>query len=330
MSAAAIILAVALTAGASCGGDDGGSTATPTVASSGADTTTFAAQVATTDLAIERDERVQVGVFSSTQDAGVQLLSYGNVQLSFSFLGADGSAPPEPGPTTTATYLPAPTTDDSGQAPTLTAPDVARGVYQATGVRFEQAGVWNVTVSTDVEGVGPLTLEASFVVKIEPALPAPGQQALPTKNLTMSSKGVEPVAIDSRAQGDEPVPDPDQHRWTISKALAEGRPSLVLFATPVYCTSQFCGPTAEALTELAKAYPDKAEFIHIEIWKDFKPEGGGVANKAALDWLFRDGDLTEPWLYLIGADGTIADRWGPLFDLDEVAAELQALPSMKS
>jgi hypothetical protein len=39
----------------------------------------------------------------------------------------------------------------------------------------------------------------------------------------------------------------------------------------------------------------------------------------------RDNDLTEPWLYLIGANGVIKDRWGPLFDLDEVAQELAAL-----
>ena len=28
----------------------------------------------------------------------------------------------------------------------------------------------------------------------------------------------------------------------------------------------------------------------------------------------RNGDLTEPWLFLIGSDGTILDRWCPLFD----------------
>ena len=42
-------------------------------------------------------------------------------------------------------------------------------------------------------------------------------------------------------------------------------------------------------------------------------------NEGAADWLLRelpDGtpEMTEPWLYLIGADGVIADRWGPLFD----------------
>jgi hypothetical protein len=101
----------------------------------------------------------------------------------------------------------------------------------------------------------------------------------------------------------------------------------VLFATPVYCQSRFCGPDTEILERLAKDYPDRAVYIHVEIWKDFTKS---VVNQGAADWLYRDGDLTEPWLYLIGANGTIADRWGPLFDPDEVAADLDRLPPMKS
>ncbi len=85
-------------------------------------------------------------------------------------------------------------------------------------------------------------------------------------------------------------------------------------------SSQFCGPDAEALAQLAKDYPDRAVFIHIEIWNLFTQDEK-IANEAAADWLYRDGDLTEPWLYLIGADGKIADRWGPLFDPAQVGGD---------
>jgi hypothetical protein len=78
--------------------------------------------------------------------------------------------------------------------------------------------------------------------------------------------------------------------------------------------------------DLSHRYEDRAVFIHIEIWRDFDNQ---VVNKAAADWLYRNGDLTEPWLYLIGADGTILDRWGALWSEDEVAAELEQLPRMK-
>ena len=56
-----------------------------------------------------------------------------------------------------------------------------------------------------------------------------------------------------------------------------------------------------------------------------------VINRGAADWLLwerADGtpEMTEPWLYLIGPDGVIADRWGPLFDSGEVASALETLP----
>jgi hypothetical protein len=41
------------------------------------------------------------------------------------------------------------------------------------------------------------------------------------------------------------------------------------------------------------------------------------------------GELTEPWLYLIGADGIIVDRWSSLWSEAEVAAALEALPSRR-
>jgi hypothetical protein len=307
---------------AACTGSD-----TPTPTPSGSiDTSTFAAQVATTDLAVDRPERVQVGVFSQTQDAGVRLLAFGDVQLSFSYLGTDGSADPQPGPTATATYLPAPTTASAGDGPVLAEPSQARGVYQVEGLRFDRVGIWNAQVAADVIGLGALTLNAPFTVKPSPSLPAPGDEALKTENLTLDSKAP-PVAIDSRAQDGQPVPDPELHRWTIADAISQHRPALVLFATPVYCTSQMCGPSTEALAELARRYPDRAVYIHVEIWRNHDKS---VVNQAAADWLYRDGDLTEPWLYLIGANGVIQDRWGPVFDVDEVARELRALPPMKS
>jgi hypothetical protein len=49
-----------------------------------------------------------------------------------------------------------------------------------------------------------------------------------------------------------------------------------------------------------------------------------------LDWLqMPNGDLTEPWLFLIGADGTIADRWSSMWSEAEVQTELEALPPMR-
>ena len=62
--------------------------------------------------------------------------------------------------------------------------------------------------------------------------------------------------------------------------------------------------------------------------KDFQKQ---VLNDAPKQWLqMPNGDLTEPWLFLIGADGTIADRWSSMWSEDEVEAELDALPPMQA
>src|SRR4029450_238311 len=69
----------------------------------------------------------------------------------------------------------------------------------------------------------------------QPSLPAPGDRAQPTKNLTVDSKGVPLAAIDSRAASKGTIPDPELHEWTIAQAVAAGRTALVVFATPAFC-----------------------------------------------------------------------------------------------
>jgi len=282
------------------------------------------AVVASADLYANAPQRFAVGL----PFADGRLVSFGSVGVRFSYTGtAEQSIAPQPGPEATAAYVPTPGTPDGrGSGPIVAQPSEARGVYEARGVTFDAAGIWQVEVAADVQGAGTQTARASFSVAAAPSLPAPGQPALKTENLTIRSKGAPLGAIDSRADLNGKIPDPELHRWTIARAIEEHRPALVVFATPVYCVSRFCGPVTDLVDELAMRYDDRAVFIHVEIWRDFQDQ---VINRAAADWLLRNDDLTEPWLYLIGADGTILDRWGSLFAEGEVAEALRRLPPMR-
>lgn len=306
--------------------------ATPGVSTSAGATANFSAGMGSTYLYTGHPLAVQVGLFSSTPSAGVQLVTFGTVQLAFTYLGAQQTPAPSGTPTApvTAAYLGAPTTQQTGIGPSLSDPSTARGVYQATNITFDKPGWWSTTVRADVAGAGTVTQTTTpYVVYPKPQLPAPGEKALKTNNLTLSTPGVKPAWLDSLAQGpDAKVPDPQLHRWTIAKALSEHRPILVIFSTPAYCTSQFCGPTTDAVAQLAKRYANRAVFIHVEIYKSYSSKGH-IPNKAAIQWLYRNRDLTEPWLYLIGANGVIQDQWGPLFEVSDVAKLLAALPPMK-
>jgi hypothetical protein len=281
----------------------------------------LSAEVASVDLVAAQPQRFLVGVFAGNGE----LLSFGDVDLRFSYLGTkDAPAAATAGPKATASYVPTyGTPAGAGRGPTLTAPAQGRGVYQAEGVTFDRAGIWRVDLSANVGATAPASASASFQVNDSPALPYPGQRAQPTQNLTIHTAHTPPGAIDSRAANGHPIPDPSLHEWTIAEAIHEHVPVLVTFATPVYCVSRFCGPTVDQVASLQKRFANRAAFIHVEIWRNY---ANNVVNKAAADWVYRDGDLTEPWTFLIASNGRILDRWGSLFDPREVSAELAKLP----
>jgi hypothetical protein len=283
----------------------------------------FAAQMATVDLYTGVQQRAQIGVFGTDPEQGTAPLGFGTIDVAYSYLGADGSATPEPGPTGTGHYVAAYGFPQDG---TQAIDGASRGVYQ-TEVTFDQAGLWQAEVTFEPDGLGSVTLATTFPVVEHPAYPAPGDRAPRTNNLTLESADVDPSSIDSLAVDGGSIPDPELHEWTVEDAIAQHRPVLLIVGTPAYCTSQICGPETEAVMQLAKRYPDRAVYIHLELWKDFD---GQVINEGAAEWVYRDGDAFDPWLFLIDADGRVVDRWMPLFDFDEVAAALEALPSMKA
>jgi hypothetical protein len=313
-----LVVLAGLTALAACTSDGGGTpdaTLTPQDAQ-------VAAAMASSDHYVGAPQRVAIGLILPDQ----RLISFGSVDLAFSYVGtAQEPLEPQPGPSAVGVYLPTPGTPDEPSGPRPTLPSEARGVYQAEDVAFDRAGFWQVDVTADVQGFGVRRARTTFPVLEDPAYPAPGEPALETENLTMESTGAPAGAIDSRAATEGEVPDPELHGSTIAGAIEEGRPALVVFSTPVFCVSQFCGPVTDVISGLESRYDDRAVFVHVEIWRDYQQQ---VLNQAAADWLYRDGNLTEPWVYLIGADGTILDRWATLFRRDEIAAELAALPRM--
>jgi hypothetical protein len=283
------------------------------------------AVAASVDLYRGDPQRVAFGLIMPDNS----LVSFGTVEVAFSLVGsAAETAASEPGPTATATFVPTFGTPDGSSGPVVTSPTEGRGVYEATDVVFDTAGFWVAEVTADIDGLGPQTAQASFAVLEHPEVPGPGDEAQATQNLTVDSKGVPLAAIDSRAATAGEIPDPELHEWTIARAIREGRPALVVFATPVFCVSRFCGPVTKMVEQLAHRYDDRAVFIHVEIWEDHDNQ---VLNQAAIDWLqMPNGDLTEPWLFLIGADGRVVDRWSSKWSEAEVEAELEALPPMEA
>ena len=67
-------------------------------------------------------------------------------------------------------------------------------------------------------------------------------------------------------------------------------------------------------------------FVHIEVWNDFS---SSAINREAAEWIKRpDREIQEPWVFVIGRDGRIIDRFDNVVsDADLKAAILAATNS---
>jgi hypothetical protein len=173
--------------------------------------------VASVDLYLGAPQRIAFGLVLPDG----RLVSFGEIRVDFTYLGTAEAPAEAPGPSAAAAFIPTYGTPAGTGGARVTSPDEARGVYEASGVVFEESGFYTATVTADVEGLGPQVAQTTLEILEEPQLPAPGDQALPTENLTLDSKGVPESAIDSRFTTEGEIPDPELHGTTIAAALQE-------------------------------------------------------------------------------------------------------------
>ena len=324
----AVIVALACLLAACGGGADSGDRAegpTTTDPLAGGRDDPYVAQVASFELVAGHDQRFLAALAGNGTGT---VVSFGTVDLEFFYLGTreQPADPPEQRTKAKATFFPVAgqDIDPSEPGPREARPSEGLGVYAAEGVRFDQAGFWGVRIKATIDGK-EVSANAPFEVVAASQLPFPGEPAPRTQHPLPGAEGVDPESIDSRARGGEPIPDEVLHRTTIADALAAGKPTVVVVSTPVYCVSRFCGPITDSVAELAETYGDRVAFVHLEVWKDFEKR---VVNPFATEWISPAdgvGDTKEPWVFLVGGDGIVKERFDNVVGDEALAAAVAEL-----
>jgi hypothetical protein len=299
--AALAVIAAACSGG---GGDGRPSAATP------AATSEVSPVIVNSELAVG-ENRFMVGLLSSENEEIV------GAAVSFRFFKLDGDQQElrEDAQATPITLEKTYThTHEDGTVETHEAGE--SGVYVAA-VRFDEPGQWGVEVTTTV---GDVTYDPSaigFVVLEESASVAMGAPAPLSETLTLDD--VEDVAeIDTSNP-----PIPEMHTMTIAEAVTSGRPSVIVFATPAFCLSRICGPTKDVVDDLFKQYKGEVNFVHVEPYElDRARSGEGLFPiPATIEW----GLQSEPWVFLVDSEGTIAAKFEAVVTMDELMDALQLL-----
>lgn len=301
---------------AACGSNDDSGSTSATTTSQGR----VAALPANFDLAADSPQAFLLGLTGPEQES----IAYGTIDLAFAYTGpADQPLPdPRPGPTVTATFLAVSgdQLDPATPGPQFVAASQARGVYATQALTFPDPGFWDVTATMRLDGAA-VEATAAFEVLTDHQVPAVGDPAPRTNNPLAGDPTVERTAIDSRAQGDEPIPDPELHNTTIAAALDQHRPLTVVISTPTYCTSRFCGPVTDSVSDLAARYADRMDFVHLEVWADFENR---ELNPSAAEWILRgNGDGNEPWVFVVDANGVITHRFDNVANQTVLDAAIQ-------
>ena len=188
------------------------------------------------------------------------------------------------------------------------------GIYVAH-LTFDKAGDWGVEVTASRPNGAHLTVQLPMNVLALPVVPGVGQPAPLTRNPT--ARDVADVeTIDSGR------PPDDMHQLSIADAIQQHRPALVVFATPAFCTSNTCGPEVKVVQGLEPTYRDRLAFIHVEIYRDFKPDPSKKQlAQAVIDWRLQ----TEPWVFLIDSKGVIQSRFEGPTASDELKVAIDQL-----
>lgn len=210
-----------------------------------------------------------------------------------------------------------PTLESHALAAPVTTPDGALTIF-VHDRDFARAGQWGAEVQAKFPGGATAVKRISFQVLPDSPTLRPGAQTPVVDTPTAADVGNDLTRLTSAA-----VPNPAFYTLDLPTALANGKPTVLLLATPAFCQTRFCGPAYEITGELQQRFGDAANFIHVEIYT-------GLPNPAANNWelapvLTAFGLTTEPWLYLIDANGVVAYRAESMFTADEIAGYLQPL-----
>ena len=180
-----------------------------------------------------------------------------------------------------------------------------------THLKLPQAGTYWLLA----EPVGGRKIQAVGTVVVKPETTAPdvGAKAIPSKTPTLDNATLEELTTAK-------TPDPELYRSSVAGALAAKAPFVLAFATPKYCTSRLCGPVVDVVSDVRRRHEGEGiRFIHVEIYEDNDPTKG--ENRWVKQWNLP----SEPWVFLVGSDGTIKTRFEGTVSVDELDAAVKKL-----
>lgn len=172
-------------------------------------------------------------------------------------------------------------------------PDV-HGLY-SFHLEIPSAGTFQVTLEAEELGsLGPV----GIVTFDDPPIINPGEQAPRSVTRTIADFEISDISSD-------PNPDPRFYEMSVDQAVSNG-PSVIIFATPAWCTTHACGPLLDQVKTLSASYQD-LNYVHVEVWDNI--HAGSYEElelvPAVDEWRLP----SEPWVFVVDDTGVVVSAF---------------------
>ncbi|MBS1679059.1 MAG: hypothetical protein JST08_16915 [Actinobacteria bacterium] len=249
------------------------------------------------------EERYPFGVFTT----GLEQVEDVEVALYFAKDGKSKVSGPLPAKLETLQTKPAYRSQNGS------GPGEAKSVYVVPKVDFPKNGSYlAIAMIKTKDGKLEASRVPSPVVGRYPRVPKVGERPPKIETLTAADVGNDLEKIDTR------VPPDQMHKVNFAEVLGK-KPIVLVFATPALCQSRVCGPVVDVAQQVADKYEPKADFIHQEVYVENEKSKGLRPQLKAFHL------PTEPWTYLIDANGVVRDRLSGAYGVDELEEAMSTI-----
>jgi hypothetical protein len=193
-----------------------------------------------------------------------------------------------------------------------------RGLF-ATELVFDRAGRWGVTI--EIDGSEGAVSSADLFFEVGETTEAPDVGNAAVKSISKTADDVD--SLSDLTTGS--LQDEDLYQLTIADAVGSGIPTVIVFASPAFCTNAVCGPQVKVLQQLKDEYKGQANFVHVDFYDNPKAIQGDLANSelspAVIEWRLP----SIEWTFIIDSEGVVTARFEGFGTYTEVEAALKSL-----
>jgi hypothetical protein len=179
-------------------------------------------------------------------------------------------------------------------------------------VDVPKKGRYTFTALAQVDGQMVAASQIGMLAGAEGGPPDVGDKAIKVHTETPEDVGGNLEQIDTRIP-----PAAELHEKDFADVVGK-EPTVLMFVTPQLCQSRVCGPVADVGLQVKKDNPDVV-FIHQEVWRDNEIAKGPRPPVSAYRL------VSEPWVFLVGRDGRIVERFEGALSVRELSAAVEKL-----